>query len=815
MDEEGNQLNEETQSVAEPNVNRAAPYFGGKIGSKIVSKIARTGVGRQMLGAIGMNNMNEEAADSSEDSLEDSDSIEPSQTGGGVTPPPNGPSDDSDSDDDGGDNNNKKGPFGKFTGKWKDMSIRQKITILSILGGVAFVIMIIGVVAAISPFNFLDFSNDLGESQNFSEEYEEYWNEFCESEEDGCTPEQVEAASELKESQMRFYEKFEKLTKKLTKKQKYLVLTTIFFGYDIDDFTEGNNAFELDEDETGEIDYDPNNSVQEVNGTMIYEREKDTIKELVKQFKISTPVCIFDQLLENGETASDKTEPLYDENNNIFVFNFFDKVSVIFGGNPQKGYLNAKNDCLKKLNAKIEIVDTTDTEISIEGFYNYLKTTDYLDIRPQLDSYYIEYAKDNKLPMDKNSWAIEDKIIVREMIIKDIKDIVDEYDEEEGPEFSTPTGTEYWWPIGSIDTTEDGKFAKGDPQYTKITDDYGWREAHPVSGERKFHGGIDIRGDLGETNVIASLGGVVININNTCVSVSDMNKKRDVKCGGGYGNFVEIQDTKGNINLYAHLYRDSITVEKGDTVSQGQVIGKVGSSGSSTGPHLHFTIKVNGKSANPLEYVDIADPRPSGTIDYFKTSYTREEFSSRLKEYYSNKNCTRTGCVPFKTQIVDYDGAEVIYDIAASYNLNPELIIGRVENEGYSPGIAYNYFGYGCTNTGGLSACFRFSSFKAGIEEFFKYISQFDSVENMMSNYAYLGDYWYTGVHWDMGGCAYATYIYPDGVPDRITEACNHPDGYCSKDNTANCVATLQEDKEAYTRWQVKKMASVIKGIFR
>ena len=64
-----------------------------------------------------------------------------------------------------------------------------------------------------------------------------------------------------------------------------------------------------------------------------------------------------------------------------------------------------------------------------------------------------------------------------------------------------------------------------------------------------------------------------------------------------------IQHADGNISLYAHLYENSITVSAGDQVGQGQVIGKMGSSGRSTGTHLHFEIRVNGIAQNPQNYV--------------------------------------------------------------------------------------------------------------------------------------------------------------------------------------------------------------------
>ena len=70
---------------------------------------------------------------------------------------------------------------------------------------------------------------------------------------------------------------------------------------------------------------------------------------------------------------------------------------------------------------------------------------------------------------------------------------------------------------------------------------------------------------------------------------------------GGYGNMVKIQHANGLVTLYAHF--QAVRVVKGQTVSQGQVVGIIGSTGNSTGPHLHFEVIRNGVRVNPLQYV--------------------------------------------------------------------------------------------------------------------------------------------------------------------------------------------------------------------
>ena len=73
--------------------------------------------------------------------------------------------------------------------------------------------------------------------------------------------------------------------------------------------------------------------------------------------------------------------------------------------------------------------------------------------------------------------------------------------------------------------------------------------------------------------------------------------------GDGYGNYVVIAHANGVKTVYAHC--SQLLVSKGQTISQGEVIAKVGSTGNSTGPHLHFEVRVNGSCVNPLNYVKV------------------------------------------------------------------------------------------------------------------------------------------------------------------------------------------------------------------
>lgn len=121
------------------------------------------------------------------------------------------------------------------------------------------------------------------------------------------------------------------------------------------------------------------------------------------------------------------------------------------------------------------------------------------------------------------------------------------------------------------------------PVYGTVTSYFGWR-MHPILKVRKFHTGIDIAAPYG-TDIKASAGGKVI----------------FAGWLGGYGNTVIIDHGGGYSTLYAHA--SAIIVSEGEEVSQGQVIARVGSTGYSTGPHLHFEVRVNGEPQNPLNYL--------------------------------------------------------------------------------------------------------------------------------------------------------------------------------------------------------------------
>jgi murein DD-endopeptidase MepM/ murein hydrolase activator NlpD len=120
-----------------------------------------------------------------------------------------------------------------------------------------------------------------------------------------------------------------------------------------------------------------------------------------------------------------------------------------------------------------------------------------------------------------------------------------------------------------------------------ISSYFGYR-TDPFTGRREFHQGVDIAGELGEP-VVAVAAGIVTYAGKH----------------GGYGNLVEINHGNGFVTRYGH--NSKVLVAVGDTVSKGQEVALMGSTGRSTGPHVHFEVWRSGKVVNPIKYLSAAN----------------------------------------------------------------------------------------------------------------------------------------------------------------------------------------------------------------
>lgn len=128
-----------------------------------------------------------------------------------------------------------------------------------------------------------------------------------------------------------------------------------------------------------------------------------------------------------------------------------------------------------------------------------------------------------------------------------------------------------------------GMFAWPCPGYKRISDEYGNR-MHPILGVEKFHNGLDMAAPSG-TSILAAYDGDVV--------AADYS--------GSMGNYIMIDHGSGLYTIYMHC--SALYVSKGQTVYKGQNIAAVGSTGRSTGPHLHFGVRLNGNYVSPWNYL--------------------------------------------------------------------------------------------------------------------------------------------------------------------------------------------------------------------
>ncbi|MFP4313934.1 MAG: M23 family metallopeptidase, partial [Alphaproteobacteria bacterium] len=135
----------------------------------------------------------------------------------------------------------------------------------------------------------------------------------------------------------------------------------------------------------------------------------------------------------------------------------------------------------------------------------------------------------------------------------------------------------------------------------RMSSKFGMRR-HPILGYNKMHKGVDFAAPLG-TPIYAAGDGVL----------------EKVGRNGGYGNYMRIRHTNGLKTAYAHLHKFAKGMSVGKRVKQGQVIGYIGSTGRSTGPHLHYEVILNGKQVNPNRVdLPIGDSLKGKDLDNFK-----------------------------------------------------------------------------------------------------------------------------------------------------------------------------------------------------
>jgi hypothetical protein len=128
-------------------------------------------------------------------------------------------------------------------------------------------------------------------------------------------------------------------------------------------------------------------------------------------------------------------------------------------------------------------------------------------------------------------------------------------------------------------------FADGKPR--RITSPFGWR-VHPITGARRLHAGVDMV-DRAGTPIVAPEDGVILE------------SRQSTAAGGGFGYYVKLEGSA--VHTFAHMIAGSLTKKKGERVRRGEVLGRMGTTGASTGVHLHWEVHVKGKPIDPMTWI--------------------------------------------------------------------------------------------------------------------------------------------------------------------------------------------------------------------
>ena len=265
-------------------------------------------------------------------------------------------------------------------------------------------------------------------------------------------------------------------------------------------------------------------------------------------------------------------------------YNYFE---VLFGANSIGEFLSLIDDIGDIMKSDKELEDSyrrSVTELeTVKTEYEEAKA-DMEDTKAELEALKVQQEKDIAQAdaviatlqgqISSNSGMLSQLTAQEQQLNKDIQDKVNELNRQNEQNKPQPN------PGGGGSTVGTGNLVW--PSYcTYITSRQGPR-THPVTGEYKNHGGTDIGASYGSAIYAADSG--------TVVRSSD-------GWNGGWGNYVMIDHGNGMQTLYAHMSSRAVSV--GQTVSRGQTIGYVGSTGMSTGPHLHFEMYVNGSRIDP------------------------------------------------------------------------------------------------------------------------------------------------------------------------------------------------------------------------
>lgn len=229
------------------------------------------------------------------------------------------------------------------------------------------------------------------------------------------------------------------------------------------------------------------------------------------------------------------------------------------------------------------INEMTNHDMAIIDEMTRLKT-EVEDAKAQIEVYRAEQEEARSIALEKQG-QLEVKLAAKQALAEELEKDIEKYKEvyEEARRQEEQLKASLTYSSSGSEYMGTGEFCWPAPSYTRISSPYGWR-FHPIYKTNKFHSGVDLAAP-GGSNILAADDGKVISAG----------------WNGGYGNCVVVDHGGGISTLYAHASR--LCVSKGDVVTRGSVIAKVGTTGNSTGNHLHFEVLINGKTTDPMPYI--------------------------------------------------------------------------------------------------------------------------------------------------------------------------------------------------------------------
>lgn len=309
---------------------------------------------------------------------------------------------------------------------------------------------------------------------------------------------------------------------------------------------------------------------------------KDTIEE--KESDITTTEEELDAALEQQEeqyeAMKERIKFMYEQGENYYIEMLLESASY--------------GDMLNKVDYIQELSDYDDTKLQ-----EYALTTQYIETCKEELEAEKELLEQAKASEEEEESALQELISDKETEITDytnnISDketAIQEYEDEIAAQDETISALEK-----AVEeekkkleeqnqqtiTYDGGMFCWPAPEYTRISDDYGYR-IHPILGVEQFHNGVDMAAPSGSP-ILAAYDGEVV-----AASYSST-----------MGNYIMIDHGDGLYTIYMHA--SALYVSTGQTVSKGEQIAAVGSTGRSTGAHLHFGVRLNGSYVSPWNYL--------------------------------------------------------------------------------------------------------------------------------------------------------------------------------------------------------------------